>query len=134
MMNYWLVKSEPTTFSWNQFVKGGIASWDGVRSYPGRKNLRAMRTGDKVLFYHSMAGLEVVGVAEVKREAYQDPTTNDDWSAVDLIPVRSLKNPVSLAQIKEEKKLADIYLVKQARLSVMPLQKSEFELILKMGS
>jgi predicted RNA-binding protein with PUA-like domain len=133
-MNYWLVKSEPFTFSWDKFVKDGKAVWDGVRSYPGRKNLRAMKKGDKVLFYHSMEGTEVVGIAKVNREAYQDPTTKDDWSAVDLEPVKPLKKTVSLAKIKEEKKLQKIYLVVQPRLSVMPLEKEEFELIVKMGS
>jgi predicted RNA-binding protein with PUA-like domain len=133
-MKYWLVKSEPFTFSWEKFVKEGTVSWDGVRSYPGRKNLREMKKGDSVLFYHSMEGLEVVGIAEVTREAYQDPTTDEDWSAVDLKPVRPLKKAVSLAQIREEKKLQNIYLIKQARLSVMPLEKAEFEHIVKMGS
>lgn len=133
-MNYWLVKSEPFTFSWEKFVKDGKAIWDGVRSYPGRKNLRAMKKGDKVLFYHSMEGTEVVGIAKVVKEAYQDPTTQDDWSAVDLEPVKALKKTVTLAQIKEQKKLQKIYLVVQPRLSVMPLEKDEFELIVKMGS
>ncbi|MBK6950922.1 MAG: EVE domain-containing protein [Crocinitomicaceae bacterium] len=133
-MNYWLVKSEPTTFSWDKFVKEGMAVWDGVRSYPGRKNLREMKKGDQVLFYHSMEGLEVVGIAEVSKEAYQDPTTTDDWSAVDLKPVEPLKKSVPLNAIREEKKLQNIYLIKQARLSVMPLQKTEFDHIVKMGS
>jgi predicted RNA-binding protein with PUA-like domain len=133
-MKYWLVKSEPFTFSWEKFVKDGKAVWDGVRSYPGRKNLREMKKGDKVLFYHSMEGTEVVGIAKVVKEAYQDPTTKDDWSAVDLEPVKALKKTVTLAQIKQEKKLQKIYLVVQPRLSVMPLEKDEFELIIKMGS
>jgi len=133
-MKYWLVKSEPFTFSWDKFVKEKTASWDGVRSYPGRKNLREMQKGDQVLFYHSMEGLEVVGIAEVTREAYQDPTTEGDWSAVDLKPLKPLKKPVPLTAIREEKKLQDIYLVKQARLSVMPLEKAAFEHIVKMGS
>jgi len=133
-MNYWLVKSEPTVFSWEQFVKAGKACWDGVRSYPGRKNLREMKKGDQVLYYHSMEGLEVVGIAEVTKEAYQDPTTEEDWSAVDLKPVKGFKKPVSLSAIKAEKKLQNIYLIRQGRLSVMPLEKNEFELIVKMGS
>ncbi|MBK9191945.1 MAG: EVE domain-containing protein [Crocinitomicaceae bacterium] len=132
-MNYWLVKSEPTVFSWDQFVKAKKACWDGVRSYPGRKNLREMKKGDQVLYYHSMEGLEVVGIAEVTKEAYQDPTTSEDWSAVDLKPVKAFKKTVSLASIKAEKKLQNIYLIRQGRLSVMPLEKSEFELIVKMG-
>jgi len=133
-MNYWLVKSEPFTFSWERFVKDKKAIWDGVRSYPGRKNLRAMQKGDLVLFYHSMEGQEVVGIAKVSREAYQDPTTEDDWSAVDLVPVKALRKTVTLAQIKAEKKLQNVYLVKQPRLSVMPLEEKEYELIVKMGS
>jgi predicted RNA-binding protein with PUA-like domain len=133
-MNYWLVKSEPFTFSWERFVKDKKAVWDGVRSYPGRKNLRAMQKGDLVLFYHSMEGQEVVGIAKVSKEAYQDPTTEDDWSAVDLVPVKALKKTVTLAQIKAEKKLQNVYLVKQPRLSVMPLEEKEYELIVKMGS
>ncbi len=133
-MNYWLVKSEPDTFSWDKFVEEGKAVWDGVRSYPGRKNLREMKKGDQVLFYHSMQGLAVVGIAEVSKEAYQDPTTQDDWSAVNLKPLKPLKKAVLLADIREEKKLQNIYLIKQARLSVMPLQKAEFDQIIKMGS
>lgn len=133
-MKYWLVKSEPFKYSWEKFQKDGKTSWDGVRSYPGRKNLREMKEGDQVLFYHSMDGLEVVGIAEVIKEAYQDPTTDEDWSAVDLKPLKGLKNPVPLSRIKEEKKLQNIYLIRQARLSVMPLEKTEFEHIVKMGS
>jgi len=133
-MNYWLVKSEPSTYSWEKFVKDGKASWDGVRSYPGRKNLREMKKGDHVLFYHSMVGLEVVGIAEVTKEAYQDPTTQDDWSAVDLKPLKPLKKSVTLTSMKAEKKLENIYLIRQGRLSVMPLEKKEFELIVKMGT
>lgn len=132
-MQYWLVKSEPSTFSWEQFIKDKKAIWDGVRSYPGRKNLRAMKKGDEVLFYHSMEGTEIVGLAKVSKEAYQDPTTTDDWSAVDLIPVKAFKKSVTLAEIKEEKKLANLYLVRQPRLSVMPLEKKEFDLLIKMG-
>jgi len=133
-MNFWLVKSEPSTYSWEKFVKDGKASWDGVRSYPGRKNLREMKKGDQVLFYHSMVGLEIVGIAEVTKEAYQDPTTQDDWSAVDLKPLKPLKKSVTLTSMKAEKKLENIYLIRQGRLSVMPLEKKEYELIVKMGS
>lgn len=133
-MNYWLVKSEPFVFSWEKFVKDGRAVWDGVRSYPGRKNLRAMKTDDLVLFYHSMEGQEVVGIAKVIKEAYQDPTTEEDWSAVDLAPVKPLKKTVTLESIRAEKKLHNIYLIRQARLSVMPLEKNEYEMIVKMGS
>lgn len=133
-MNYWLVKSEPSTYSWEQFLKDKKTFWDGVRSYPGRKNLRAMKKGDQVLFYHSMQGLEIVGIAEVIKEHYQDPTTTDDWSVVDLKPLKSFKKPVPLSQIREDKKVQNIYLVKQPRLSVMPLEKAEFDHLVKLGS
>lgn len=133
-MNYWLVKSEPSVYSWEQFVKDGNAVWDGVRSYPGRKNLRAMKAGDHVLYYHSMDATEVVGIATVLKEAYQDPTTNEDWSAVDLKPYKAFKKQVTLKQIKLVPELQNIYLIRQGRLSVMPLKKAEFDLIVKMGS
>ncbi len=132
-MNYWLVKSEPFTFSWEKFVKENFASWDGVRSYPGRKNLRAMKTRDLVLFYHSMEGQDIAGIAKVTKEAYPDPTTDEDWSAVDLIPVKPLKNRVTLAQLRSEKQLSNIYLIRQPRLSVMPLTKQEFDKIIEMS-
>ena len=133
-MNYWLVKSEPDAYSWQQFVKDGKAVWDGVRNYQARNNLKAMKIGDKVLFYHSVSEKKVIGVAVVTREYFPDPTTDDDrWVVVELKPENELKEPVSLEQIKSENKLSEIALVKQARLSVMPLKKSEFDLILKMG-
>jgi predicted RNA-binding protein with PUA-like domain len=132
-MNYWLVKSEPTTYSWEQLQKDKKTIWDGVRNYAARNNLRAMKTGDLVMFYHSNVGKEVVGVAKVVKEAYQDPTTKEDWSVVELSPYKQLKNAVTLEQIKKEKSLKDIYLVKQGRLSVMPLKKAEFDTIVKMG-
>jgi predicted RNA-binding protein with PUA-like domain len=133
-MNYFLVKSEPETYSWAQFVKDGKTIWEGVRNYAARKNLRAMKNGDMVLFYHSGEDKAVIGIAKVAREAYQDPTTKEDWSVVDLAFQQSLKKPVTLAQIKAEKKLQNIYLVRQGRLSVMPLGKEEFEFIVKMGN
>ena len=133
-MNYWLVKSEPFVFSWDKFMKEGKASWDGVRSYPGRKNLRAMKKDDLVLFYHSMEEKSVVGIARVIKEAYQDPTTDEDWSAVDLAPVKPFNKIVSLESIRAEKKLQNIYLIRQGRLSVMPLEKEEYNLIIKMGT
>ena len=133
-MNYWLVKSEPSVFSWKNFLKEGIAVWDGVRNYAARINLRGMKKGDLVLFYHSNEGLSVIGIAKVAKEAYQDPTTTEDWSAVDLAPHKTLKKPVTLVQIKADKKLQNIYLVRQGRLSVMPLKKEEFEHIVKLGS
>ena len=134
-MNHWLVKSEPFKYSWEKFNKEGRTFWDGVRNYQARNNLREMKEGDLVLFYHSNEGKNVVGIAKVVKEAYQDPTTDDaNWVVVDLAPVESLKNPVSLEQIKAEKSLKDISLVKQGRLSVMPLKAEEFDKILEMGS
>lgn len=133
-MNYWLVKSEPFKYSWDQFVKDGRTYWDGVRNYQARNNLKAMKKGDSVLYYHSNEGLEIVGVARVVRESYQDPTTEDDrWVVVDLEPVKALESPVPLSEIKREKRLQNISLIKQSRLSVMPVTKDEFEIIVKMG-
>ena len=134
-MNYWLVKSEPFKYSWDDFVKDGRTYWEGVRNYQARNNLKAMKKGDSVLYYHSNEGLEVVGIAEVVKEFYQDPTTDDDrWVVVDLKPVKALKNPIPLSEIKKEKRLQNISLIKQSRLSVMPVKKKEYELIVKMGS
>ena len=134
-MNHWLVKSEPFKYSWDKFNEDGRTFWDGVRNYQARNNLRDMREGDLVLYYHSNEGKNVVGVAKVVKESYQDPTTDDkNWVVVDLVPVESLKNPVTLEQIKAEPSLTDISLVRQGRLSVMPLQATEFDKILEMGS
>jgi len=134
-MNHWLVKSEPFKYSWEKFNEDGRTFWDGVRNYQARNNLKAMKEGDLVLFYHSNEGKNVVGIAKVVREFYQDPTTDDaNWVVVDLSPVESLKNPVSLEQIKAEPSLVDISLVRQGRLSVMPLKATEFDKILEMGS
>lgn len=133
-MNYWLAKSEPFKYSWDDFLKDGSTYWDGVRNYQARNNLKAMKVEDKVFFYHSNEGLQVVGVAEVIKEHYQDPTTDDQrWVVVDLKPVDTLKNPVTLAQIKQESSLKEISLVRQGRLSVMPLSKKEFDKILAMS-
>ena len=134
-MNHWLVKSEPFKYSWGQFNKDGRTFWDGVRNYQARNNLKAMQEGDLVLFYHSNVGKNVVGIAKVVKEYYQDPTTEDaNWVVVDLVPLEALKNPVSLAQVKAEESLQDISLIRQGRLSVMPLKASEFDKILEMGS
>jgi len=134
-MNHWLVKSEPFKYSWEKFNQDGRTFWDGVRNYQARNNLKAMQEGDLVLFYHSNEGKNVVGIAKVVREFYQDPTTDDaNWVVVDLSPVESLKNPVSLEQIKAEPSLVDISLVRQGRLSVMPLKAEEFDKILEMGA
>ena len=134
-MNYWLVKSEPFKYSWDKFNKDGRTFWDGVRNYQARNNLREMRVGDLVLFYHSNEGKAVVGIARVVKESYQDPTTEDkNWLVVDLEPVESLKNPVTLEVIKADPRLQNISLVKQGRLSVMSLKVEEFDRIVELGS
>lgn len=134
-MNYFLVKSEPFKYSWKQFLKDKQTFWDGVRNYQARNTLQAMKTDDLVLFYHSNEGKEVVGVAKVVKEAYQDPTTTDErWVVVDLAPVETLKTPVTLETIKADPLLQDIALVRQGRLSVMPLKQVEFDRILALGT
>ena len=134
-MNYWLVKSEPVKYSWEKFNKDGRTFWDGVRNYQARNNLRDMKEGDLVLFYHSNEGKAVVGIAKVVKESYQDPTTDDtNWVVVDLSPVESLKHPVTLEKIKSDPQLANISLVRQGRLSVMPLKAEEFDRIVELGS
>jgi predicted RNA-binding protein with PUA-like domain len=134
-MNYWLIKSEPEKYSWEKFNKDGRTFWDGVRNYTARNNLRDMKEGDLVLFYHSNEGKEVVGIAKVVKESYQDPTTDDaNWVVVDFVPVEPLKNPVTLASIKAEPELKDIQLVRLGRLSVVSLKQEEFDKIVAMGS
>ncbi len=134
-MNYWLVKSEPVKYSWEKFNKDGRTFWDGVRNYQARNNLREMKEGDLVLFYHSNEGKAVVGIAKVVKEFYQDPTTTDpNWVVVDLAPVESLKNHVTLEQIKADERLQQIHLVRQGRLSVMGLKAEEFDRIVELGS
>lgn len=133
-MAHWLVKSEPDVYSWDQFVKDKETVWSGVRNYAARIHLRAMKKGDEVLYYHSNKGTEIVGIAQVIKEAYQDPTTEDDaWVAVDLKPLRRLKKPVNLAAIKEDKQLADMALVRLGRLSVQPVTDKEWGIIMKMA-
>ena len=133
-MNHWLVKQEPEKYPWTQFVKDKGTYWDGVRNYQARNNLRAMRKGDLVLFYHSVSEKAVVGVAKVTREAYADPTAKEgDWSVVDLKPIKAMTAPVTLAQIKAEPKLAGMGLLKQSRLSVSPLSAAEFKRVLQLG-
>ncbi len=133
-MNYWLVKSEPFKYSWDRFVKEKRTYWDGVRNYQARNNLNAMKQGDAVLFYHSNEGMAVVGIARVVKEAYQDPTTDDQrWVVVDLEPVEPLPQPVSLSDMKQEQQLQNLALIRQGRLSVMPLAQEEFEIIVGMG-
>ncbi len=134
-MQHWLVKSEPVKYSWEKFNKDGRTFWDGVRNYQARNNLREMKAGDLVLFYHSNDGKAVVGIAKVVKEHYQDPTTDDkNWVVVDLEPVQSLKNPVTLETIKADSKLKDVGLVRQGRLSVMGLKREEFDRIIELGS
>jgi predicted RNA-binding protein with PUA-like domain len=134
MPGYWLVKQEPTAYSWEQFVSDGKTEWTGVRNFQARGNLRAMKTGDKVLYYHSVNGKAVVGVARVGREAFPDPTSNEgDWSAVELIPERSITPPVTLGQIKADPELQNIPLLRQSRLSVMPLTGAEFNGIIRLA-
>ena len=131
---HWLVKSEPFKYSWDDLVKDGSTYWDGVRNYQARNNLREMKVGDYALYCHSNEGKEVVGVAEVTRSAYPDPTTDDDrWVVVDVAPVKPFEVPVTLAQIKADRKLRQIPLVTHSRLSVMPLEKPAFERILELG-
>ena len=133
-MNYWIIKSEPHKYSWDQFVKDGKTFWDGVRNYQARNNLREMKVGDLVLFYHSNEGKEVVGIAKVVGESYQDPTTDDtNWLVVDFAPVEPLKKPVTLAQIKADEKLKGINLVRQGRLSVVSIKGEEFDRILEIS-
>jgi len=134
-MNYWLVKSEPEKYSWEKFNKDGRTHWDGVRNYTARNNMREMSEGDLVLFYHSNEGKEVVGIAKVVKESYPDPTIDDPtWVVVDLAPVETLKNPVTLATIKADPALKDIQLVRLGRLSVVSLKREEFDHIVALGS
>ena len=134
MKNYWLVKQEPSDYSWSDFVKDGSTSWTGVRNFSARNSLRRMSKGDEVLFYHSGDDKAVFGIAKVMRTAYRDATAKEgDWSAVDLAPVKPLPRPVTLAEIKEKPQLKNIALVRQSRLSVMPLGAKDFQTILKMA-
>jgi len=134
-MNHWLVKSEPFKYSWDQFVADGKTMWDGVRNYQARNNLRDMKKGDLVLWYHSNEGLEVVGIAKVVKESYQDPTSdNANWVVVDLKPFKKLKKSVTLEQVKADSRLQNIGLVRQGRLSVQALKQEEFDAILDLSS
>lgn len=133
-MNYWLVKSEPYKYNWDQFVTDKQTVWDGVRNYAARNNLRAMKKGDLVFWYHSNEGLEIVGIAKVSKEFYPDPTaTEGDWSVVELKPFKKLKKPVTLEQIKADKKLQQMDLVRLARLSVGVVRPEEFDHILALS-
>jgi predicted RNA-binding protein with PUA-like domain len=133
-MAYWLVKSEPSVFSYDQLEKDKHAVWDGVRNYAARLHLNAMKKGDEVLFYHSNEGLDIVGIAKVAKEHYQDPTTTDErWVAVDLKPFKKLKSPVSLDAVKKDKRLANMALVRIGRLSVQPVTDAEWKIIMEMA-
>ena len=133
-MNYWLAKSEPTVYSWEQLVKDKKTSWDGVRNYAARIHLKAMKKGDEVLFYHSNEGMQIVGIAKVEKEAFQDPTTEDDrWVAVELKPYKKLKKPVNLLQIKNDKRLKEMALVRISRLSVQPVTQKEWNIIMELA-
>lgn len=134
MTQFWLVKQEPEAYSWDDLVKDKSTAWTGVRNFQARNNLRAMKLGDPVLFYHSQTERAVVGLAEVERAAYPDPTADSEqWLAVDLKPTRKLAQPVALADIRAHAKLTEIGLIKQSRLSVMPLTEQEFKTILALG-
>ena len=133
-MSYWLVKSEPFKYSWDQFVADKKTFWDGVRNYGARNNLKAMKKGDEVLFYHSNEGVEIVGIAKVVKEFYQDPTTDEEaWVVVDLKPVKKLKNPVPLAMVKVEKRLANMDLVRLGRLSVQTVKPEEWDVVMDLA-
>lgn len=131
-MNYWLMKSEPSVYSWDDLARDKKTGWDGVRNYQARNNLKAMKKGDLALLYHSMEDKAVVGIARIVKEAYPDPT-DDTWVLVDIAPDQKLKKPVSLAQIKADKRFSDMVLVKSSRLSVQPVRKEEFDLVIALS-
>ena len=133
-MAYWLIKSEPFKYSWDQFVKDKKTFWDGVRNYAARNNLRAMKKGEEVLFYHSNEGVEIVGIAKVAKEFYQDPTTEDEaWVVVDFKPYKKLKKAVPLDMVKKDKRLANMDLVRLGRLSVQTVKPEEWDVIMELA-
>jgi predicted RNA-binding protein with PUA-like domain len=133
-MNHWLVKTEPESYSWSDFLKDSNAAWTGVRNFQARNNLRAMKKSDAVFFYHSVSEKRIVGLARVAREAYPDPTAEEgDWVCVDLVPAKTLAQPVPLADIKNESALKDILLLRNSRLSVIPLTKAQFDRLMAMA-
>ena len=135
LMNFWLVKQDPSQYNWNQFVIDKETYWDGVRNYQARNNLKKMKKEDLVFFYHSVVGKEIKGIAKVSNEYYPDPTSdNSNWVVVNLKPYKPLSVPVTLDDVKNQLKLSNIALIKQSRLSVMPLTKMEFKIILKIGN
>lgn len=134
-MNYWLMKTEPSTYSWDDLEKDGQTFWDGVRNYAARNFMKEMKVGDLVFIYHSVKERNVVGIAEIIKEYYQDPSTDDDrWVAVDIKPVQKLKNVVNLDQVKTDERLQNTALVKISRLSVQPVQKEEFDIIISISN
>ncbi len=133
-MAYWLIKSEPFKYSWEQFEKDKLTFWDGVRNYAARNNLKAMQKGDQALFYHSNEGLAIVGIAKVAKEHYQDPTTDDpNWVVVDFKPLKTIKKPVTLSQVKADDRLKNMALVRLGRLSVQPVTDEEWDIIMELG-
>ncbi|MCG8387030.1 MAG: EVE domain-containing protein [Cytophagales bacterium] len=133
-MNYWLMKTEPGNYSWDDLVKDKRTHWDGVRNYQARNNMKAMKTGDLALYYHSVHEKSVIGLAKIIKEYYQDPTTDDErWVVVDIEPVEQFKHPVTLEQVKSDERLANMVLVNNSRLSVQPVKKEEFDIIVGMG-
>ena len=133
-MARWLIKSEPFKYSWDQFVKDKKTFWDGVRNFRARNNLKTMKKGDEVFFYHSNEGLEIVGIAKVSKEAYQDPTTEDpNWVVVNFKPVKKLKRPVSLAEIKADKRLQEMELIRLGRLSVSAVTDEEWDIVIQLS-
>lgn len=133
-MNYWLMKTEPNTYSWDDLVKDGRTFWDGVRNYAARNHMKDMKVGDLAFIYHSVAERDIVGIAKIVKEHYQDPTTDDDrWVAVDIAPERPLKKRVNLSEIKTDERLKEMALVRIGRLSVQPVRKEEFDIILAMS-
>ncbi|MBC7508338.1 MAG: EVE domain-containing protein [Ferruginibacter sp.] len=133
-MPYWLIKSEPSVYSWDQFVNDKQTFWSGVRNYAARINLRAMKKGDEVLYYHSNEGVEIIGIAKIIKEAYQDPTTDDErWVAVDVKPQKKLKKAVTLAQVKADERLKNMALVRLGRLSVQPVTETEWKVVMELA-
>ena len=133
-MAYWLIKSEPFKYSWEKFVEDGRTFWDGVRNYQARNNLKAMKEGDYLLWYHSNEGLEIVGIAKLVKEFYQDPTSEDtNWVVVDVAPYKRLSKPVSLAQVKSDVRLSQMALVRLGRLSVQPVSEEEWKVIMELS-
>ena len=133
-MQYWLIKSEPYKYSWDQLLEDKSTFWDGVRNYQARNNMKDMKVGDHCLYYHSNEGKEIVGVAEVIKEHYQDPTIDDDrWVAVDVKPIKTLSKPVTLAEIKSDTRLEQMALVRQGRLSVAPVTENEYNIVMELS-